>query len=188
MKEIVELKAPVDRVNHDLDKYEGIDFFPEKTKRANEMIAKWGLPKELEDEILEEKREKAFEIERQFDVVYNPELDKYEGKILFPKKLAEAQETLAKYGLPKDWEDEIQERERKKAVWIKGQLSEANIETNTFLIVVEATESQPQLTYMVSTLSDVLQRLVKDYWGQLVNVHIKPKKEVPGQYELIEVV
>ena len=57
---------------------------------------------------------------------------------------------------------------------------------NTFLIVVEATESQPQLTYMVSTLSDVLQQLVKDYWGQLVNVHIKPKKEVLGQYELID--
>ena len=122
------------------------------------------------------------------EATYDPELDKYEGKILFPKKLAEAQETLAKYSLPKEWADKIQERESKKAVWIEGQLREANIETNTFLIVVEATESQPQLTYMVSTLTDVLQRLVKNYWGRLVNVHIKPKEEGQGQYELIEVV
>ena len=90
------------------------------------------------------------------EAVYNPELDKYEGKVWFPEKLAEARETLAKYGLPKEWEDEIQKREREKAVWIQGQLSEANVETNTFLIVVEATERQPQLTYMVSTLTDVL--------------------------------
>ena len=122
------------------------------------------------------------------EAVYNPELDKYEGKVWFPEKLAEARETLAKYSLPKEWEDEIQKREREKAVWIKGQLSEANVETNTFLIVVEATESQPQLTYMVSTLTDVLQRLIKDYWGHTVNVHIKPKKEVQGEYELIDVV
>ena len=122
------------------------------------------------------------------NIVYNPELDKYNVNDLFPQKLAEAKEALAKYGLPKEWEEERQKRKEEKAVWIEGQLREANIETNTFLVVVEATESQPQLTYMVSTLTDVLQRLVKDYWGHTVNVHIKPKKEVQGEYELIEVV
>ena len=132
MKEIVELKTPIDRVNHDLDKYEGIDFFPEKTKRANEMVAKWGLPKE--------------------------------------------------------WEDEIQERKRENAFWIQGKLTEASIHTNSFLIVVEATNSHPQLTYTITALSDILNKLVKEYWGYSVNVHIKPKKETQSQYEFIDIV
>ena len=59
MKDIIEFKITGVRVNHDLDKYDDIDFFPEKTRRANERIAKWGLPKVWEEQILAEERKQA---------------------------------------------------------------------------------------------------------------------------------
>ena len=63
MNEVIEFIEPVDVIDHDLDKYDDIDFFPEKTKRANEMIAKWGIPKAWEAEILAAEREDAIWIE-----------------------------------------------------------------------------------------------------------------------------
>ena len=102
------------------------------------------------------------------DVVYDPELDKYEGRVLFPEKLAQAQETIAKYGLPKEWEDERKKRKEEQAFWVKGMLSQANIGTHSFLIVVEATDNQPQTTYTITALSDILNKLVKEYWGGLI--------------------
>ena len=63
MDDLVKFKTIRVRVNHDLDKYDDIDFFPEKTKRANEMIAKWGIPKAWEAEMLAEERENAIGIE-----------------------------------------------------------------------------------------------------------------------------
>ena len=68
------------------------------------------------------------------DVVHDPELDKYNGQNLFPKKLAEAQESIAKYGLPKEWEEERQKWKEEKAFWVKGQFSQADLETLTFLL------------------------------------------------------
>ena len=124
------------------------------------------------------------------DVVHDPELDKYSGRVLFPKKLAEAQEAIAKYGIPKEWEEERKKRKEEKAFWIKGQLSQADMETHSFLISVEATDNQPKTTYTITVLSDILNKLVKEYWGRIVQVHIRPSKEkdAQGQYELINVV
>ncbi len=33
----------------------------------------------------------------------NPDLNQYEGKTLFPEKLAKANETIKRIGLPKGW-------------------------------------------------------------------------------------
>ena len=123
------------------------------------------------------------------DVVHDPELDKYNGQNLFPKKLAEAQESIAKYGLPKEWEEERQKWKEEKAFWVKGQFSQADLETLTFLLSVEATDNQPQTTYRIATLTHILNKLVTTYWGRMIHVHIKPSKgkEVQGQYELINV-
>ena len=133
MNETLELKIPVDRVNHDLDKYENVVSFPEKLARANEMLAKWGLPKELEEQMLAEEREHAIRIE--------------------------------------------------------GTLSQADIATHTFLIDVTATDNQPQTIYKVTALPGALKQLVKDHWGDVVKVYIQPKWEASttSDYELIEV-
>ena len=60
MNEIVILKAPTNVINHDLDKYEQIDSFPEQTQRAREHLAKYGLPKEIQERLDKIKREKSF--------------------------------------------------------------------------------------------------------------------------------
>ena len=133
MNETLELKIPVDRVNHNLDKYENVVSFPEKLARANEMLAKWGLPKELEEQMLAEEREDA--------------------------------------------------------IWIEGTLSQADVATHTFWVDVAATDNQPQTIYKVTSLPDVLKQLVKDHWGDVVKVYIQPKWEASttSDYELIEV-
>ena len=119
----------IDRINHDLDKYDDIDFFPEKTRRANERIAKWGLPKV--------------------------------------------------------WEEQIMAEEREQALCVNGTLSHADLDTNTFLIVVEATDNEPQTRYTITAVTAVLKKLVKDYWGDVVKVYIK--QTTPLEYELVEV-
>ena len=60
MSEVLELKAPIDIINPELNNYDDIDFFPEKTRRAKEMIAKHGFPKAIQDRIDKIKREKSF--------------------------------------------------------------------------------------------------------------------------------
>ena len=60
MSEVLELKRPIDIIDPELDKYDDIDFFPEKTRRAKEMIAKHGFPKAIQDRIDKIKREKSF--------------------------------------------------------------------------------------------------------------------------------
>ena len=120
-------------------------------------------------------------------ITINPELDKYNDVVSFPKKLVRANAMLEKWGLPKELEDRILQRELKDALWVKGILRQVDADTNTFLIVVTATDNQPQIAYMVTTLADTLNKLVKDYWGDMVRVHIKPQNQSGQQYELIEV-
>ena len=79
MNDVIEFKAPIDVIDHDLDRYDSIDFFPEKTKQAKEMLAKWGLPK--------------------------------------------------------GWEEDVMTEEPPKALCVNGTLSNADLDTNTFLIV-----------------------------------------------------
>ena len=133
MNEILEFKRPMFVVNHDLDKYEDIDSFPEKTQLARESIAK--------------------------------------------------------YGLPKEWQEEYDQIIRDKSFWIDGILCQADIETHTFWVVVEATHKQPETRYAVTTPSTELwAKLVKEYWNNKIQVHIKPKTDdVDGvSYEFVE--
>ena len=129
MNDVIEFKAPIDVIDHDLDRYDSIDFFPEKTKQAKEMLAKWGLPK--------------------------------------------------------GWEEDVMTEELPKALCVNGTLSHADLDTNTFLIVVEATDNVPQTRYTITAVSAVLKKLVKDYWGDVVKVYIKQTTLL--EYELVEV-
>ena len=44
---------------------------------------------------------------------YNPALDYLEGKVLFKEKLQRAEETLKKYGLPKEVMEKLQREQNK---------------------------------------------------------------------------
>ena len=96
---------------------------------------------------------------------------------------------LAKWGLPKGWEDDVITEERETALCVNGTLSHADLDTNTCLIVVEATDNEPQTRYTITAVAAVLKKLVKDYWGDAVRVYIKPKGQMvtPLEYELVEV-
>ena len=130
----------------------------------------------------------AIELEA-YGVTIDPELDKYKDVVMFPKKLARANEMLAKWGIPKAWEEERQQRKREQALCVNGTLSHADLDTNTCLIVVEATDKEPQTRYTITAVAAVLKKLVKDHWGDAVRVYIKPKGEMvtPLEYELVEV-
>ena len=39
MNDVIEFKAPIDVIDHDLDRYDSIDFFPEKTKRLKHIFS-----------------------------------------------------------------------------------------------------------------------------------------------------
>ena len=122
-------------------------------------------------------------------VTINPELDKYNDVVSFPEKLARANEMLAKWGLPKELEEQMLAEERENAIEIEGTLSQADVATHTFWMDVAATDNQPQTIYKITALPDALKQLVKDHWGDVVKVYIQPQWEASttSDYELIEV-
>ena len=121
----------------------------------------------------------------EYGVTIDPELNKYRDVVMFPKKLARANEMLAKWGIPKAWEEERQQEEREQTLCVNGTLSHADLDTHTFLIVVEATDNAPQTRYTVTAVTAVLKKIVKDYWGDVVKVYIKPTTSI--EYELVAV-
>ncbi len=121
-------------------------------------------------------------------LVINHQLDKYDDIVFCPEKLQEANETIAKYGVPEIFESELSDIEQTNSFWVSGVLRRADADKNTFLLVI-AIENQSPTHYTVTTLSETLNTLVKDYWGEKIKVHIQPKakKGKQMQYELIEV-
>ena len=121
-------------------------------------------------------------------VIINHKLDKYDDIVFCPEKLQEANETIEKYGVPEIYESELSEIEQTNSFWVSGVLRRADADKNTFLLVISI-DNQSPTNYLITTLSETLNTLVKDYWGQKIEVLIqrKAKKGKQMQYELIEV-
>ena len=123
MNEILELIAPIapiDTINYELD--DTVDSFPEQTQRAREHLAKYGLPKEIQERLDQIKREKSF--------------------------------------------------------WVRGVLHQVNAETNTFVIVGKAAGNLPIKHYTVTVSSaEILTQVVKTYWNEIVTVNVKPTNQ-----------
>ena len=121
-------------------------------------------------------------------VIINHKLDKYDDVVFCPEKLQEANETIEKYGVPEIYESELSDIEQESSFWVSGVLRRADADKNTFLLVITI-DNQSPTHYTITTLSETLNTLVKDYWGEKIKVHIQPKvkkgKQIP--YELIEV-
>ena len=73
--------------------------------------------------------------------------------------------------------------------WISGVLKRADADKNTILLVSKAPNNLSQTNYTITVLSETLNNLVKNYWDDMVKVHIKPKSKKGRyfQYELIDV-
>jgi hypothetical protein len=79
---------------------------------------------------------------------------------------------------------------KEQPFWISGVLRRVDADKNTIKLASNGIEpkSQPHY-YTINVVSETLNKLVKNYWGDIINVYIKPKttKGKQNQYELIEV-
>jgi hypothetical protein len=124
---------------------------------------------------------------------YNADLNAYKNKGYFADKFKQMNEILAETGMPEEYYRQ-QEQKRKRelsVIGIKGILSNADVKTNTFLLVVKGADNISELHYTITTMSsETLTQLVKAHWNDTVKVNVKPK-ELNGaerEYELIEVI
>ena len=126
------------------------------------------------------------ELKAPIDVI-NPHLD--DNIDSFPEKTRRTKENLAKYGIPKAWQEKEDSSLNDTSFWIHGILNQADAATNTVIIVEKAVGNSPETAYTITSMSaEVLAQLVKSYWNSNVKVHIKPKMtdKQSNQYELIE--
>ena len=85
---------------------------------------------------------------------------------------------------------QLSNTEQEQPFWISGVLRRVDADKNTIKLASKATESMPKIHYYtINVVSDILNKLVKNYWGDVINVYIKPKskKGKQYQYELIEI-
>ena len=79
--------------------------------------------------------------------------------------------------------------EQEQPFWISGVLRRVDADKNTIKLATKATDTIPQTDYTIKVVSETLNKLVKNYWGDMIKVYIKPKikKGKSFEYELIEV-
>lgn len=139
------------------------------------------------------------------NVTINKELNKYDDKILNPKKLERAKEIIAKSGLssklkraneiitrtklPEKLEKELAELEKKNAFWVSGTLQQADAHKKTFLVTVQSETKGVKSNFIITAQPETLNDLVKKYWGSTLTVFIKRANDDPKRpkYELLEV-
>jgi hypothetical protein len=114
--------------------------------------------------------------------IIDERMNQYDNVVLNPKKLERAKEIVAKYGIPDKWANERQ-------LCVSGVLEQANRKNNTFIISQDSDSKVSKSNYTISTISEILNELVKKHWGTMLTVYIKPipSKNKRPRYELIEV-
>ena len=82
-----------------------------------------------------------------------------------------------------------QENNTEQPFWISGILRRADADKNTIKLASHATDSAPKTNYTINVASETLNKLVKNYWGDMIKVCIKPKSKKGKQYpyELVEI-
>jgi hypothetical protein len=76
-----------------------------------------------------------------------------------------------------------------QAFWISGILRRVDADKNTIKLASKATDKTPQTHYTINVVSETLNKLVRNYWGDIVKVYIKPKTKngKANHYELIDI-
>lgn len=133
--------------------------------------------------------EKIIELEKYKypNTFINPELNRYDGIGTGSEKLEAANETLAKYGLPKGWDKKAAAKTQESAFWLSGILQQADAANNTFLLI--SLDKEAPTNYTINTVPETLYALVKTSWCDTIQVYVRPKINDTKQfeYELIEV-
>ena len=108
--------------------------------------------------------------------------------ILYPEKLEEIKESLAKSPIPADiFLKRFSKVEQEKGFWVNGVVKQADADKNIFVIV--ATVNNTELQYKIHTLSKTLDLIVKKHRCKSVKAHIQPtiNKEQLFEYALINI-
>jgi hypothetical protein len=115
-------------------------------------------------------------------MVINPDLNKYSGKILFPKKLKEANETLSKYPLPADiLMESYSKTEQEKGFTVSGILKSFDTKSNTFLVV--KMEGEYEIHFKIHAKSKMENEFFKINLSENIKVIIKPVINEKNQFE-----
>ena len=119
----------------------------------------------------------------------NPEVKKYEYDDFASRKLQQANEFLAKYGFPEEAANKRAEKGQKLNFWTTGIVIQANAKENVFSLTVKAPDKLSENTYIISTTSEILKKIVKENWGENIKVFLRPKAIIgqPFHYDLIEI-
>jgi hypothetical protein len=98
------------------------------------------------------------------------------------KKFEEAKAFIAKHSLPEGWGSN-------DTISISGVIKEVNVDENTFVISVQSSDEKKNSKYLVVTIAEKLNDLVKKYWGNRLTISIKPMQSNGSskKYELIDV-
>jgi hypothetical protein len=85
--------------------------------------------------------------------------------------------------------EHISNADLEEPFWISGVLKRVDADKNTIKLASKATDTIPQTLYTINVASETLNKLVKNYWGDIVKVYIKPKSKKGKQYpyELLEI-
>jgi hypothetical protein len=127
-------------------------------------------------EIIERKKDK------QPIMVINPDLNKYNGKVLFPKKLKEANETLSKYPLPADiLMESYSKTEQEKGFTVSGILRSIDAKSNTFLVV--KMEGEFEIHFKIYAKTKKENEFFKINLGENIKVIVKPVINEKNQFE-----
>lgn len=123
----------------------------------------------------------------------NDPLKNCANRVYFENKLKRMNELLEVTGMPEEYyrQQEQLRKQELSVLGIKGILSNADVKTNTFLLVVKGADNISELHYTITTVSsETLTQLVKAHWNDMVKVNVKQKEQngAEREYELIEVV
>jgi hypothetical protein len=109
-------------------------------------------------------------------------------KILYPEKLKETKEHLANQPIPAEiYLQRFTKEEQEHGFLVSGIVKQADAEKNTFQILSNVNQSE--LQYKISTVSTILNSIVKKYWRKPIKVHILPKinNDKYFEYELVKI-
>lgn len=119
-------------------------------------------------------------------VVKRPEViidDTIDDRIMFTEKLKRANETLEKHPIPA-WVflSRYSKTQQEEGISISGVLKRADVESSTLVVTVIINE-YAQSNYHIRTTPEILNKIVKTYWNESINVQIRPRINENDQFE-----
>jgi hypothetical protein len=104
------------------------------------------------------------------------------GRVMFPKKLKEANEMLEKYPPPADFLlERYNKTEQQDGISVQGRLINANADKGTFMVL--KMNGVYEINYKIRTTPEILNKIVKNYLNKPISVQIRPQITEKNQFE-----